>query len=396
MMSLLHLFPRAALNSKRTESMEDKSDTNFAAEVLETAPAEILALPFVKHVPLEDIPPSKDLFSGQELQEYIDDLDELPLHLLVVGDIMLEGRAKKVIAEHGSRYPFEAVAPVLKRAAIILGNLEGPLAAKVRKHKRNFSYRVKPESALWLAREGFSVLTLANNHLVDCGRQGVIETIDALKAAGINPLGAGCNDNEAHVPVIRKVGSIRIGLLGYYWNKRCAATKDRPGSAMDSAEELKADIGLLRQHVDRIVVTLHWGIPYEREPLSEDRIKARFAIDCGADAVVSHHAHVVQPFEVYRNCPIFYSIGNFTFGSGNSRGEGIMVGIRFGENKTDVDVYPLYVKNRDPRVNYQPKVLRHESGNRILCKLRDRSGDSGMLLQIESGRGRLELPWNRK
>jgi poly-gamma-glutamate capsule biosynthesis protein CapA/YwtB (metallophosphatase superfamily) len=376
--------------------MEDNWMISHTNKMLETVPADILSLPFVKRVPIEDIPPSKDLFSGQELQEYFDALGEPPLHLLVVGDIMLHGRAKKAIADFGTRYPFDAVSPVLKHASIVLGNLEGPLAQKARKQERKFSYRAKPESAQWLSREGFSVLTLANNHLVDCGREGVVETIGTLEEAGIEPLGAGRNDKEAHVPVIRKIGKIRIGLLGYYWNKRCAATKERPGSAMDSAEELKADIGLLRQRVDRIVVTSHWGIPYEREPLSEDRIKARFAIDCGADAVVSHHAHVVQPFEVYRNCPIFYSIGNFAFGSGNSRGEGIMVGFRFGENKTDVDVYPLYVKNRDPRVHYQPKVLRGESGNRILCKLRDRSGDSGMLLQIENGRGHLELPWNRK
>jgi len=66
---------------------------------------------------------------------------------------------------------------------------------------------------------------------------------------------------------------------------------------MDEAHELEADIAALRPRVDRIVATFHWGIPYEREPLLEDRAKARLAVDLGADAVIGHHPHVIQPFE---------------------------------------------------------------------------------------------------
>ena len=358
-----------------------------------TVPSRILALPFIKHVAVEDIPPSKDLFSAPDLRAYLDDLGEPQLSVLVVGDIMLHGRARTAIAQYGSRYPFEAVAPLLKRAGVVVGNLEGPLARQAQKQERNFSYRARPRSARSLARAGIGVLTLANNHLVDCGREGVLETLDAVKAVGIAPIGAGVDKTAAHEPFISNVGRVRIGILGYYWNRRCAATKDLPGSAMDPPEELKTDIGRLRGQVDRIVVTSHWGIPYEREPLPDDRTKARYAIDCGADAVVSHHAHVIQPFEIYRDRPIFYSIGNFTFGSGNSRGEGIMVGLRFEETLTKVEIYPLYVKNRDPRVNYQPKIIRGESSRRVLRHLAEASGSSGAFLSIDHEHGRIDLPY---
>jgi hypothetical protein len=143
--------------------------------------------------------------------------------------------------------------------------------------------------------------------------------------------------------------------------------------------------------VDRVVVTFHWGVPYEREPSTEDRAKAHFAVDCGADAVVGHHPHIIQPFEIYRGRPIFYSVGNFAFGSGNSRAEGLLVGLRFEDIKTVADVYPLYVKNRDPRVNYQPKVLTGKAAERALTQLAEISGDSAAFLKVQSGRGHVEL-----
>jgi hypothetical protein len=182
-----------------------------------------------------------------------------------------------------------------------------------------------------------------------------------------------------------------VGLLGYYWNRRTAATTELPGSAMDTPEDLRADIGALRRQVDRVVVEFHWGIPYEHEPQPEDREKARLAVDCGADVVVGHHPHVIQPMEVYRGCPIFYSVGNFTFGSGNSLAEGLMVGFRFAEEETEVQVYPIYVKNRDPRVNYQPKVLRGSAGGKTLQRLAEMSGENGRFLTLEAGRAVMRL-----
>ncbi len=346
----------------------------------------------LKHVLPEDIPASEDLLSAEALREHLNSLGEQPLSLIAVGDIMLGGRVKRFIREHGTGYSFEAVLPILRQAPIVLGNLEGPLTRETRKRSmRNYSYRVEPGLAGSLAHAGINVVTLANNHLLDCGREGVLETLEALTLAGVSPLGAGMNEKEAHAPVIRQ-GEWRIGLLSYYWNRRCAATATLPGSAMDSQEDLEADIRGLRERADRIVVTFHWGVPYEREPLPQDRAKARLAVECGADAVIGHHPHIIQPLEVYRGVPIFYSVGNFTFGSGNSRAEGLIVGIRFEDKRTIVNIYPLYVKNRDPRVAYQPKVLRGDAAEQELRRLAKISGSSGALLNIGNGLGSLDLP----
>jgi len=345
----------------------------------------------LKRVAIDEIPSSADLLSRRDLDEQISALGEPPPSVIVAGDIMLGGRARKAVTEFGPDYPFDGVLPLLRRAPIVLGNLEGPLAEKARKQQRNFSYRVDASLAGSLSRAGINVVTLANNHLQDCGPSGVLETLDALSNANVFALGAGTNERTAHEPVILQAGAMRIGLLGYYWNRRTAATADRPGSAMDPPEFLEANIRGLRKYTDRIVVTFHWGVPYEREPSPEDRAKAYFAVRCGADAVVGHHPHIVQPFEIYRGCPIFYSVGNFAFGSGNSRAEGLLIGLRFEDHKTVVNVYPLYVKNRDPRVNYQPKVLAGNAAERVLTAMARISGDSAAFLKLQNGRGHIEL-----
>jgi len=386
---ILATFAKRGIRSKPIASVPKPSfSDSFLSPVTKSSPQMQRLL---KHVTREEIPQTDELFSADALETHVHALGEAPLSLIAVGDIMLGGRARKVIAKHGPDYPFKAILPLLQRSPIVLGNLEGPLAREAEKQDRNYSYRVNPKAATSLSRAGINVVTLANNHLLDCGRAGVLETLEALAATGVASLGAGVNKDAAHAPVILKAGARRVGLLGYYWNRRTAAIGKTPGSAMDSFDELESDIGALRKQVDRIVVTFHWGVPYVREPSAHDRAKARYAVDCGADAVIGHHAHIVQPFEVYRGCPIFFGIGNFAFGSGNSRGEGLLIGLRFEDDNTQAELYPLYVKNRDPRVNYQPKLLRGKAATNALSHLAEISGADGHRLKIEEFRGRFDL-----
>jgi poly-gamma-glutamate capsule biosynthesis protein CapA/YwtB (metallophosphatase superfamily) len=345
----------------------------------------------LQHVAREEIPDSQDLFAVPGLEADLEARSEPDLSLMAVGDIMLDGRARGVVAERGADYPFAAVLPLLRRAPIVLGNLEGPFARIARRERRNHSYRVDPALARALERAGITVVTLANNHLLDCGRAGVLETLEALEQAGVAAVGAGVDERAAHRPVIRTAGGVRVGVLGYYWNHRCAARGTLPGSAMDPPQALAADIGALRSLVDRVIVTFHWGVPYERQPSSADQAKARLAVDYGADLVIGHHPHIVQPAEVYRGRPIFYSVGNFAFGTGNSRAEGLMVGVRFEEPQTTVEVYPLYVKNRDPRVNYQPQVLRGRGAERVLRQLLETSNFPRDRTDLQDARLRLTL-----
>jgi poly-gamma-glutamate capsule biosynthesis protein CapA/YwtB (metallophosphatase superfamily) len=345
----------------------------------------------VRHVPEEDIPPAEDLFSPEELGPWLAAQGQGPLDLLAGGDVMLGGRAKPLFAAYGARYPFAALRPLLERARMVLANLEGPIARQAERQERRFSYRVAPATAPALAQAGIRLLTLANNHLMDCGREGVRETLEALREAGIAVVGAGLDRARAHAPAIVATPNGKIGVLGYYWNKRCAATGRLPGGAMDDLASLERDIPALRTQVDLLIVTSHWGVPYERVPGPEEVARARRAIELGADAVVGHHPHVVQPLEIYRGRPIFYSVGNLAFGSGNTKAEGILVGFRVEPAGLAIEVYALYVKNRDPRVGYQPKLLRGPSARRVLQRLGPVPGGAGARLVFDDARAVLHL-----
>lgn len=346
----------------------------------------------LRRVSADDIPPVEDILTAETLRQLLAGGGDPKLDFLAGGDVMLGGRARKVVEEYGLDYPLGGVQPLLALSPIVMANLEGPFAAAARRVARQFSYRVRPALAAALPRAGVNVVTLANNHLVDCDRAGVTETLDALRQVGVFAVGAGADERAAHAPVIMESHGRRIGILAYYWNRRCAATSTLPGSAMDPPEALEEDISALRARADRIIVTFHWGIPYERVPSAEDRAKARFAVECGADVVIGHHPHVLQPFEVHRGRAIFYSVGNLAFGSGNSRAEGCLIGIRFDDYATTATVYPIYVKNRDSRVNYQPKLLRGMTARRILLRLARSSGSAGELLTIGDYSGSLTLP----
>ena len=345
----------------------------------------------LRHVLANDIPTSQDLFSARELEAYLEALKDPPFSVIAVGDTLLGDRAAKTLAREGPDYAFHAVRPLLWRATIVLANLEGPLARASSRHRRRYAYKVDPDLARPLTRAGLNIFNLANNHVLDCGRSGLLETLEALETVGAAVTGAGLNRQAAHAPVLRQAGPWRVGFLGYYWNRWHAATRDRPGVAIGSRKALQTDIGNLRERADRIVVSFHWGDPYRRHPSEEDRATARFAVECGADLVIGHHPRIIQPFEIHRDRPIFYSIGNFTFGSWNSRAEGLLLGIRFDETQTTVITYPLYVKNRDPRVRFQPKVLRGAGAHRALRRLAEISGPAGAELKFEAGRGILRL-----
>lgn len=337
----------------------------------------------------KEAPASDDLLSKEALARRL--RKEQRPSFMAGGDVHLGDRASKVIRREGMDYPFRALAPLLQKSKIVLANLEGPIAVKAEPEDRNYSYRADPDTAPALFKAGINVVTLANNHLVDCGREGVLETLEITRAAGLATVGAGADRKGAHLPALLQSGRWRVGFLGYYWNRRTAATEHLPGSAMETDEALARDIGQLKPLVDRIVVTFHWGVPYERIPLEKDRVKARYAIDCGADIVIGHHPHLVQGYEIYRGRPIFYSLGNFVFGSGNSKAEGLLLSVRFNSDGLSCNVIPLYVKNRDPRVLFQPKVLAGKGGEKILSLLKSLSGKDGEMLKIQDGWGSLHL-----
>lgn len=246
-----------------------------------------------------------------------------PLHLVAVGDILLAGAVQARLEQYGYDYPFRHVAAMMPRHDLLVGNLEGPITDHDQPISRNkdclFRMDVKVASAL--RKLGFDLLNLANNHSLDYGLTGLRDTQRALEAVGIGYFGAGPELNAAIKGKIVEVAGLRIGLLGfmqrysaYVHDYPYYATAQKPGVPIANKHLICKAIKGMRGQVDTLIVSFHWGRNYS-DVCPAQVHWGRLAVDLGADLVIGHNPHNLQGIEIYRQVPILYALGNFTFGT---------------------------------------------------------------------------------
>lgn len=244
--------------------------------------------------------------------------EEENITIIAVGDIMLSRWvAKETLKNKDYKYPFLKTADVLKDADLTFGNLEGPITSGREILINEMRFRADPEVAGGLEFAGFDILSLANNHFGDFGRRGMEDTFKFLKEKNIDFAGAGRNNSEARSVSIKEVKQKKIGFLAYsdlsFTQKAYAAGEKEAGIALMNIENLKADIEEAKKEADFLIVSMHAGEEYQRLPTSWQKEFAHTAIDCGADLILGHHPHILQPYEKYKGKYIFYSLGNFVF-----------------------------------------------------------------------------------
>lgn len=236
--------------------------------------------------------------------------------MLFVGDIMLSRSVGARMQEVGDyTYPFHAIADTLREADIAFANLENPVSARGVNVGSKYSFRADPRVIQGLQCTGIDVVSLANNHIWDYGREAFIDTMQHLRDGGIDYVGAGNTFDEAHRGVTRSVGGVNVVFLAYtnLISPQVAATDTTPGVAYLNTEQMVRDIGDARLRGDVVVASFHWGDEYQViHNAQQDRI-AKMAIDAGADLIIGHHPHVVQEVQQYGDGWIAYSLGNFIF-----------------------------------------------------------------------------------
>ena len=249
----------------------------------------------------------------------------------------------------------ESVDSVFGLADVVVGNLECP-ATKIKEPVfKRFVFRGEPEWLEALRRHGFTHLNMANNHSIDQGREGLMDTRKNIELAGMTPIGAGRNMAEASVPVVlttspRKVylfASLRLPL------ENMAYLTDRPCVSQESMDTLVSRIERLRREEPEsyIIVSLHWGVEHRLVPQPSQIEKARRLVDAGADCLVCHHTHTLQTVENYRGRRIYYSIGNFIFDQRkpiNTRA--CMVKLKIYSSGSDVETIPVEIEHCRPSV----------------------------------------------
>jgi poly-gamma-glutamate synthesis protein (capsule biosynthesis protein) len=280
--------------------------------------------------------------------------------LVAAGDLLLGGSAEATVNKHGFDYPFLGISDILHTADIAMANLEAPLTRQTKPvADKQYTFKVDPEAAAAIQRSGLTLLTLANNHMGDFGPLGVTDTIAALRSCGLRYTGAGKNLKQARKPTAIATANGSVGFLAYSNTlpKSFYAKSDRPGTAPGYADFVRKDVRKLREFVDYVVVSFHWGAELMTEPKDYQQRLARLAIDNGARVVIGHHPHVLQGVEFYNGGVIYYSLGNFAFGSysRNAKTGGLArVTLADGGVKT-AEILPLNVANHE--VGFQPRPL---------------------------------------
>ena len=280
--------------------------------------------------------------------------------LLFVGDVMLSrGVGAKMKAENDWAYPYRKILDTLRTADLTIGNLECPVSDGGKNQYHLYSFRADPRALTGLKEASFDIVSLANNHIYDWGAPALLDTLRRVREAGMQTLGAGGNDLEAHYPLVVDLDGVRLAFLAYVnvVPKEAAAGPDRPGVAWLDADRALGDIRFARQLADVVVVLPHWGVEYAKLPSHEQIELAHRMVEAGADLVIGTHPHVVQPLEPYRGRWIAYSLGNFVFDQkpGATR-EGLMLKVTLqGKQVAALLMMPITINQ-----TFQPQLATAE------------------------------------
>jgi len=274
-------------------------------------------------------------------------------------------------------YPFAKTAQYFADDDLTFANLECALTDSNQAADKTFLFKASQDYAKIMSSGGVEFVSLANNHVMDYGQEGYDDTLVALDAEGIDWVG------RDEWLVYELPGGLRLGIYSEFY---------------DHVDAVRTQVSQLRHtNADFVIAAFHWGQEGQYQPNADQIEKAHTAVDCGADFVYGSHPHTVQPIEIYKDVPIYYSFGNWIFG-GNT-------------NPSDTDTFflrmtlALYPEDRHVEIvslenvpcsfsgsaegnNYQPVVLEEDDPAyaRVLEKL---GGDfAGANLTISYGLGK--------
>lgn len=295
--------------------------------------------------------------------------------IAAVGDVLLHQPLQKKAAVDGFQSLWKEALPYIQSATIAYANLEGPMADGVTRNGRVLNqgsrwndeiytsypmFNYHPSLAAALRKSGFNIVSTANNHALDRYALGIDKTIDHLKEVGLQYCGTRLrNSQQERVAIIQKNN----------WKVAWIACTEMTNGMTDKFKQvlhcynnedrqwILQTIHTLRNQVDAIIVSPHWGDEYQNYPNVRQKLFAHLVLDAGATAVIGSHPHVLQPMEKYitkdgRATFIVYSMGNFVSYQGAQQTRSTII-LLLGLTKTKqgvvingVKYVPMYMQNR--------------------------------------------------
>jgi Bacterial capsule synthesis protein PGA_cap len=278
--------------------------------------------------------------------------------IAAVGDVMMPASIQAALSakKHGYDVLFEKIAQDLQSADITFANLETTVD-----NKSDFSgypkFNSHPALLPALRKAGVRIVSVANNHIMDAGTEGLKRTLGNIEAAGLVFIGAGRSKTEAAGIKYLKARGVNVAFLAYTYGTNQRLPRDAPRAPgvnilrKDSEPDLASALATVRRaraSADLVVVSVHWGDEYAVDPTPWQRRAASELIESGADIILGHHPHVLQPIESHtardgRTGLIVFSLGNFVSSQNAGityqnkdhhkalRGDGIILSITVGK-----------------------------------------------------------------
>lgn len=214
--------------------------------------------------------------------------------------------------------------------------------------EKSYTFRAHPKRVNILKEMGVDIVSLANNHALDFGRDALDDTFATLEEAGIDYVGAGANMDRAKTPIYYTIGDRKIAYIAashVIYAMDWYANNERSGmvGTYDPAL-IVTSIKEASENSDFVIIYVHWGKERVHEPVEYQKNLARIYIDAGADAVIGCHPHVMQGLEFYKGKVIAYSLGNYWFNA-STRESGLLKIYLNPDGTTDVQLLPVMNKN---------------------------------------------------
>lgn len=288
--------------------------------------------------------------------------------LFFSGDMMLDRGVEDLMKKKKDfNYPFSQIKDLWQGADQVVVNLEGPIVKNppvMPEHSLQFAF--SPELLQPIKDNGITLLSLANNHSLNMGQDGLKQTRDFLSNNKLGYFGdpIKCTEEFAY-----KQGD----FVFLSFNKTYAYCSED--------DILKTIANIKKTNTDKfIIVTIHWGIEYKIVHSQAQADLAHKIIDNGADLIIGHHPHVVEDVELYKNKVIFYSLGNFIFDQyfSEKTQQGLIIGLTKFKNKVIYNIYPLSLTFS------QPYLMSVEDSAEFLAELAEK-GQSDIKAQIKKG-----------
>lgn len=285
------------------------------------------------------------------------------MKILITGDLFVSDQF------YNDNIIDKSVQDLFSKADYRIVNLEAPITNESTENKiikTGPHLRMSEQTAVSVIKQlNVNGVTLANNHILDYGTQGLLDTLNTLKRDKISYVGAGVNLKDAAKFIALNSEGMKIAVINFCENEWSIAEEDSPGAnpmdIIDNANQIKE----AKATHDKVIVIVHGGHEYYNLPSPRMQKQYRFYADQGADIVVGHHIHCISGNEVYKGVPIYYSLGNFLFTKNNPNEEwytGLILEVEITSEGIECQIHPV----RQERGSFNLTLLEGNENKNVL------------------------------